>query len=148
MLDQKVIGHGFSIHFTISHADKAIEIQEEGDESEKNAASMNKKYRHNIVMKSSTFASLRRFSDCISARIVELLNKLPSWNSIMEDILGKFGESFHNNESRTLDPAILREIIEKHCTQLSACEIEVICSEIIYLNFVANNFLIDVSDYV
>lgn len=64
MLDQRMMGSGLSVRFTISHRDKAIEI-EEVDVDDKLRGNDDspppvKKFRQSVIMKASTFWTLQR----------------------------------------------------------------------------------------
>lgn len=147
MLDQRVVGNGFSTRFTTSHGDRAIEIEEEEDRS------ANKKFRHNIVMKCSTYWTLKKYIACIQAKIDLLIKKLPMWNCIMEKAIRSSGQT-PNGDQRNVADEINEKVLEELCEknhlagdlELNKAEITSIYNEIIYLDFVSDNFLLDVSD--
>ena len=67
MLDQKLVGCGFSVRFVISHMDKAIEVEEEVG-----ARVAKKKHRRSVILKENTFAVLRQYRTLINSRIEHL----------------------------------------------------------------------------
>lgn len=157
MLDQKIVGSGFSIRFTISHKDKAIEVEED---IKKTCDGAVKKFKRSIVMKSATFGVLKRYSSCISAKIKHLESILDSWNICMIEIFKqaelKFVETQqgfeHPDGNLMSDPKfgdeefrkLLELLRERDASELSIDEIRSIYHEIVYLTFLCNNFCIEV----
>lgn len=153
MLDQKIVGSGFSVRFTISHKDKAIEVEED---IKKPSDISVKKFKRSVVMKSATFDILKRYSSCIWAKIKHLESILDSWNICMIEIFKqaelKFIESKqgfeHPDGNLMSDPRFgdeqLRKLLEllreKDALELSMDEIRSIYNEVVYLNFLCNNF--------
>lgn len=157
MLDQRIVGSGFSVRFTISHKDKAIEIEE--DDRKLSDTSV-KKFKRSVVMKAATFEVLKRYSSCIEAKLKHLESILESWNICMIEIFKqaelKFVETHQGFEypdgNLMSDPKFgdeqFRQLIEllreKDAPELSMDEIRSIYHEIVYLNFLCNNFCIEI----
>lgn len=155
MMDQRIMGSGFSVRFTIAHSDKAIEIEELFDDAD--SPPQIKKFRRSIVMKASTFWNLKRYTTCINTKIAHLLRILPSWNFIMQKIVSKSEEAAAKGENLFSDfdvnvladpellPSDFKEMVEQlrenDLPELSISEIDVIYNEIIYLKFVSNKIL-------
>lgn len=151
MLDQRIMGTGFNVRFTISHHDKAIEI-EEGEDCDSQPAA--KKFRRSLIMKAATFWNLRRYTTCINAKILHLVMILPSWNYVeqktvekAEEIAAKGENLFTDFDTNVLaDPEfltsdfkrMLEELRENDLPELSIEEMDVIYNEVIYLKFVSD----------
>lgn len=148
LLDQKITGREFSVRFVICHRDKAVEIQEEISCKNDDGPPAAKKYKQSIVMKSSTFAILQKYVEVIGARIAELEKKLPDWNRLMREIGSRRDNPFNSDEARECfggDPMLLQEIMEVDFPMLTKTEIFTIYKEMLFLKFVSNNFMLDVS---
>lgn len=157
MLDQKIVGSGFSVRFTISHRDKAIEIEED---EKKGSEPATKKFRRSIVMKSNTFDILDRYIPIISARISHLETILESWNACMIDVVRraevKFAETkkaFEYPDSVLMaNPSLTEQDFEeislllkdRKLCPLSIAEIRVICQEVVHVTFNSNNYCIEI----
>lgn len=166
MLDQKVIGCGFSVHFTIAHRDKAIEIELHNDENEGKFTGREPKLmrRHgsNIVMKKTTFEILQNIVPTIEARLRYLKKALPSYNEVLLDLNRASEEKFVQTGIRThfeggpflVDPEYKEEdfkkikdlLQEKGLFELSADEIGILYNELLYLSFDSQNFCIAVPE--
>ena len=157
MLDQKIVGCGFNVRFTISHKDKAIEVEED---ARKNIDTSTKKFRRSVTMKSGTFDNLKRHMPCILAKIRYLESILESWNICMIEICKAAELKFMETREKFDYPdgnlmtnpqfgdeqlrGLLELLREKEAPELSIDEIRCIYNEVVYLTFVSNNFCIEI----
>lgn len=166
MLDQKIIGCGFSVHFTIAHRDKAIEIEMDNDDDARKhdgpEPKLSKRYGSTIVMKKQTFESLESIVPCIEARLQYLNKALPSYNEILIELNKTSDEKFTETRVRTNngggpfpvnpnysqeDYQLMRDSLKtKGLYELSADEIGIIISELLLLSFNSQNFCIEIPE--
>lgn len=166
MLDQKIIGCGFSVHFTIAHRDRAIEIELHDDDNETKYTGrepkLTKRYGSSIVMKKPTFEVLETILPCIQARLKYLMKTLPSYNEVLLDLNTVSNEKFAQTGIRTnfgggpflVNPGYkdedfrrIQELLKaKGSFELHIDEIGMLHNELLLLSFNSQNFCIEVPD--
>lgn len=153
MLDQKIVGCGFTVRFAISHRDKAIEIEEE-DKSDHQ--SVVKKYRRSVIMKQGTFEGIKRYLPCIDARISHLAEMESCVDYMIERVVRRVQSMPKDVPAKTLfcdslldaDPEftdedfkqIFDELVERRGFQFTLADVQIIYYEVVYLNYTCNDF--------
>ena len=95
-VDSKIVGPGFIIRFTISFADKAIEIEElNGQES---ACPPVKKYKRSVVMKQSTYEGLKSATRCIRAKMENCGRMIEFADVVIRELGKKIRPKFEDME--------------------------------------------------
>lgn len=166
MLDHKIVGCGFSVHFTIAHRDKAIEIELHDDEDETKHTGrepkLMKRFGSTIVMKKATFDTLENILPCIEARLKYLTKALPSFNEVLLDLNKVSGEKFAQTNIRTnygggpfmVNPEYnddnfrkIRDLLKaKGLFELQIEEIGMLHLELLSLSFNSQNFCIEIPE--
>ena len=106
--DQKIYGNGWTLKFTTSHQDKAIEIEED----QRPGIRRIKRFRHSLVMKKVTFGYLQEIIvKCVDTRL-KYLNSIASSgrylnSEFMEFIKNKSG-LMHEAQIQLYTPNIVR----------------------------------------
>lgn len=152
MLDQKIVGCGFTVRFVISHRDKAIEIEEE-DKSD--SQSVFKKFRRSIIMKHGTFEGIKRYLPCIDARIAHLAEMETCIDFVIRRVVTcvkKLVAERENDHVKSTDglldadpkfsddqfKEIADEFYERRGFQATMADIQMIYYEIVNLNYSCN----------
>lgn len=155
MLDQKIVGCGFTVRFVISHRDKAIEIEEE-DKSDHQ--SVLKKYRRSVIMKQGTFDGIKRYLPCIDARIAHLAEMESCVDYMIERVVRRvqsmpkdvsvpvktlFCDSLLDADPEFTDEdfkQIFDTLVERQGFQFTLADVQMIYYEVVYLNYTCNDF--------
>lgn len=152
MLDQKLIGCGFSIRFIISHKEKAVEIEEDGSGA---PPKMKKKYRRSVILKQPTFEMLKEYIPLLQAKIAYYKQLAGSYNLAMQEIVRQGEDNAREKPQQRTDiplngdPDFSDEDFQRvldmlrqnnDILPLSLAELKVIYNEILHLRFNANNF--------
>lgn len=162
MLDQKLVGCGFSVRFIISHMEKAIEIEE--DFAGKHRAAK-KKYRRSIILKESTFSIMQQYLAIVDARIEHYKKIVESFNFVMGEVVQQSSINYHATKKDRVrtdcimlgEPDFNEADFQRVVTQLksdeklfdiSLEEVIIIYNEMLHLRFNANNFCLTVPDDV
>ena len=93
MLDQKIVGPGFSVRFIISHREKAVEIEEEMQNASK-PTSLRKRilFRRCVVMKEKTFRETVNLMPLIEAKMTYFRKNAVSFTLVWMKICKKSRE--------------------------------------------------------
>lgn len=152
--DSKILGINFTMRFTSTHGELAIEI-EESDMSENASGPEIKKFKHSIIYKKSTFLGLQKILPCIEERFNYLEKIAPVFETVIDNIattyykLGKFDEKNYASMAKLSDLGLIvndKEILEVITavkeTGLKSCE----CSDL--MKVIYTDALLVAMDYV
>ena len=109
--DQKIYGNGWTLKFTTSHQDKAIEIEED----RRPDIGRIKRFHHSLVMKKVTFDCLQEFFvKCVDTRL-KYLNSIASsvrylTCDVMEFIKNK-SNVMHEAQTQLYTPSIVKAVV-------------------------------------
>lgn len=95
LLDTCVTGLGYTIRFTISYSDKAIELVDNTNKSDSG-----KKYQRSLTFKKNTYDSLKIISKCVNHRI-EYLNDVACMIPYLISTISEEVQSVLDNEEES-----------------------------------------------
>ena len=152
MLDQKLIGCGFSVRFVISHKEKAIEIEE--DVAKESGV---KKHRRSVILKENTFAILQHYLPLLESRLAHYGKLVSSFNFVMTEVVRQSRNNEGEGKKRLERPdmpllgdpdfteddfqRVWSQIVsDENVPDISMDEVKIMYNEILHLRFNCNNY--------